>query len=185
MRKRNTIDFILPQRLDSWYNLLSQVIQTPAMATDPIPIGRGEPRYAAELRKAGIAVALVASVEDVRGAASYNGVDLLLLDTSTMTDTSVRDCVRAFSKLKIPTIALVPEYGTAMFDASIPVEDVVILPPRPGEIVADIPIHSPRPRAPEHEQSERFLENAAAVRAALRSGAPDAALGVELAAATA
>lgn len=105
------------------------------MATDPIPIGRGEPRYAAELRKAGIAVALVASVEDVRGAASYNGVDLLLLDTSMMTDTSVRDCVRAFSKLKIPTIALVPEYGTAMFDASIPVEDVVILPPRPGEIV--------------------------------------------------
>ena len=62
---------------------------------------------------------------------------------------------------------------------------VLVMSPRPGEIVADIPIHSPRPRAPEHEQSQRFLEDAAAVRAALRSGSPNAAPGVELAAATA
>ena len=58
---------------------------------------------------------------------------------------------------------------------------VLVMSPRPGAIVADIAIHSPRPRAPEHEQSSRFLEDAAAVRAALRGGAAS----VELAAATA
>ena len=58
---------------------------------------------------------------------------------------------------------------------------VLVMSPRPGAIVADIPIHSPRPRTPEHEQSARFLEDAAAVRAALRAAAPP----VELAAATA
>lgn len=58
---------------------------------------------------------------------------------------------------------------------------VLVMSPRPGAIVADIEIHSPRPRTPEHEQSERFLEDAAAVRAALRAAAP----AVELAAATA
>lgn len=49
---------------------------------------------------------------------------------------------------------------------------VLVMSPRPGAIVADIPIHSPRPRTPEHEQSARFLEDAAAVRAALRAAAP-------------
>ncbi len=105
------------------------------MSTDPIPIGRGQPRYAAELRNEGIAVALVASVADVRSAPSYDGIDLLLLDTSAMTDTAVRNCVREFSKLKIPAIALVPEHRAAEFDPSIPVADVVILPPHAGEIV--------------------------------------------------
>ncbi len=49
---------------------------------------------------------------------------------------------------------------------------VLVMSPRPGEIVADLPIHSPRPRTPEHEQSPRFLEDAAAVRAALRAAGP-------------
>ena len=129
------IDVILPQ---SCYSLVYSHISghaNTAMSTDPIPIGRGEPRYVAELRNEGIAVALVASVADVRSAPSYDGVHLLLLDTSAMTDTAVRNCVREFSKLKIPAIALVPEHGAAMFDSSIPVADVVILPPRAGELV--------------------------------------------------
>ena len=46
---------------------------------------------------------------------------------------------------------------------------VLVMSPRPGEIIADIPIHSPRPRDPDHELSERFISDASAVRAALRA----------------
>ena len=46
---------------------------------------------------------------------------------------------------------------------------VLVMSPRPGAIVADIPIHSPRPRDPDHELSERFISDASAVRAALRA----------------
>ncbi len=46
---------------------------------------------------------------------------------------------------------------------------VLVMSPRPGRIIADIPITAPRPRQPEHEHSDRFVNDTAIVRAALRS----------------
>ena len=46
---------------------------------------------------------------------------------------------------------------------------VLVMSPRPGRIIADIPITAPRPRRPEHEHSDRFVNDTAIVRAALRS----------------
>ncbi|MYB21299.1 MAG: ABC transporter ATP-binding protein [Chloroflexi bacterium] len=46
---------------------------------------------------------------------------------------------------------------------------VLVMSPRPGRIVADIPVSTPRPRRPEHEHSDRFINDTAIVRAALRS----------------
>ena len=46
---------------------------------------------------------------------------------------------------------------------------VLVMSPRPGRIIADIPISTPRPRQPEHEHSDRFINDTAIVRAALRS----------------
>ncbi len=46
---------------------------------------------------------------------------------------------------------------------------VLVMSPRPGRIIADIPISAPRPRRPEHEHSDRFINDTAIVRAALRS----------------
>ncbi|MXX80155.1 MAG: ABC transporter ATP-binding protein [Chloroflexi bacterium] len=46
---------------------------------------------------------------------------------------------------------------------------VLVMSPRPGRIVADIPVSAPRPRRPEHEHSDRFINDTAIVRAALRS----------------
>lgn len=46
---------------------------------------------------------------------------------------------------------------------------VLVMSPRPGRIIADIPITTPRPRRPEHEHSDRFINDTAIVRAALRS----------------
>ena len=46
---------------------------------------------------------------------------------------------------------------------------VLVMSPRPGRIIADIPITTPRPRRPEHEHSDRFVNDTAIVRSALRS----------------
>jgi len=46
---------------------------------------------------------------------------------------------------------------------------VLVMSPRPGRIIADIPITAPRPRRPEHEHADRFINDTAIVRAALRS----------------
>ncbi len=46
---------------------------------------------------------------------------------------------------------------------------VLVMSPRPGRIIADIPITTSRPRRPEHEHSDRFINDTAVVRAALRS----------------
>ena len=46
---------------------------------------------------------------------------------------------------------------------------VLVMSPRPGRIIADIPITTSRPRRPEHEHSDRFINDTAIVRAALRS----------------
>ena len=46
---------------------------------------------------------------------------------------------------------------------------VLVMSPRPGRIIADIPITTSRPRRPEHEHSDRFVNDTAIVRAALRS----------------
>ena len=46
---------------------------------------------------------------------------------------------------------------------------VLVMSPRPGRLIADIPITASRPRRPEHEHSDRFINDTAVVRAALRS----------------
>ncbi len=46
---------------------------------------------------------------------------------------------------------------------------VLVMSPRPGRIIADVPITTPQPRRPEHEHSDRFINNCAIVRAALRA----------------
>lgn len=46
---------------------------------------------------------------------------------------------------------------------------VLVMSPRPGRIIADIPITTPRPRRPEHEHSDRFMNDVANVRSALRA----------------
>ena len=46
---------------------------------------------------------------------------------------------------------------------------VLVMSPRPGRIIADVPITTPQPRRPEHEHSDRFINDCAIVRAALRA----------------
>ena len=46
---------------------------------------------------------------------------------------------------------------------------VLVMSPRPGRIIADVPVTTPQPRRPEHEHSDRFINDCAVVRAALRA----------------
>ena len=105
------------------------------MSTHPIRIGSKVADYPAELRGEGIVASLTASISDMRTESDYEGVDLALLDTATMADATVKACLQEFTRLKVPTIALVPEHGVGMFDHSLPVADVMVVPAPPGEIV--------------------------------------------------
>ena len=105
------------------------------MTANPIPIRNGEPDYLAELRDEGIAAWLTTSMTDMRAASDYEGVELALLDTTAMADSTVKACILEFTKLEIPTIALVPEHGVGMFDPALPFADVMVVPARPGEII--------------------------------------------------
>ena len=105
------------------------------MTANPIPIRSGGSDYLAELRDEGIVASLTTSMTDMRAASRHEGVDLALLDTTTMTDATVKACILEFTRLKIPTIALVPEHGVGMFDPSLPFADVMVVPARPGEII--------------------------------------------------
>ncbi len=105
------------------------------MTANPIPIRNREPDYLAELRDGGVVASLTAGIADVRAPSDYEGVDIALVDTSAMTDATVKACILEFTKLKIPTIALAPERGVGMFDPSLPFADVMIVPARPGEIL--------------------------------------------------
>ncbi len=105
------------------------------MSTHPIRIGSKVADYPAELRGEGIVASLAASISDMKTASDYEGVDLALLDTTTMADATVKACLQEFTRLKVPTIALVPEHGIGMFDHSLPVADVMVVPARLGEII--------------------------------------------------
>ena len=105
------------------------------MTANPIPIRGGESDYLAELRDEGIAASLTTSVTDMRRGQDYEGVDLALVDTTRMADATVKACILEYTRLKIPTIALVPEHGVGMFDPSLPFADVMVVPARPGEII--------------------------------------------------
>ena len=105
------------------------------MTANPIPIRSGGSDYLAELRDEGIVASLTTSMTDMRASSRHEGVDLALLDTTTMTDATVKACILEFTRLKIPTIALVPEHGVGMFDPSLPFADVMVVPARPGEII--------------------------------------------------
>lgn len=113
---------------------LSVYANTP-MSTKPIPIGSEKPDYLAELRSEGITAVLPAGLADMRAASDYDGVDLALLDTTAMPDVTVKACIREFTRVKIPTIALVPEQSVGMFDTTLPVGDLMVTPSHPGEIV--------------------------------------------------
>ena len=113
------------------------------MTANPIPIRGGESDYLAELRDEGIVASLATSMTDMRSSSDYEGVDLALVDTTAMADATVKACILEFTRLKIPTIALVPEHGVGMFDPSLPFADVMVVPSRPRRD------HPPRKAAPE------------------------------------
>ena len=105
------------------------------MTTSPIPIGRDEAYYLSELRDEGFVAVLVTSEMDLRGIRNSDGIDLVLLDMGAMSDAEMKGCVREFTRLEMPMIALVPEHLVEMFDPSLPIDDLVVSPPRPDELV--------------------------------------------------
>lgn len=104
------------------------------MTTDPIPIGHDEAHYVSELRDEGISAVLVTSEMGLQGVHDSKDLDLALLDVSAMPEAEMKLCVREFTRLEVPTIALVPERLIGMFDPSLAIDDLVISPTRLDEL---------------------------------------------------
>ena len=102
------------------------------MTSGPIPIGRDEAVYLAELRNQGISAVVVSSEYDIAAMDNLDGVALVLVDATSMSRAELQSCVRQCSRLELPTIALVTERQLNNLDASMKVGDFVVGASLPG-----------------------------------------------------
>jgi DNA-binding response OmpR family regulator len=108
------------------------------MAIGPTPIQdeqRSETGLLAALRVHRIDAVLVTGVEDLDALDPDPVPALALVDLGSMSGSEFADCLRRCSELKIPVIALVPDGQVAGVDPALEVDDLVVSPPRPDELV--------------------------------------------------
>ena len=108
------------------------------MAIGPTPIQdeqRSETGLLAALRVHRIDAVLVTGGEDLDALDPDPVPALALVDLGAMSGTELADCLRRCSELKIPVIALVPDGQVAGVDPALEVDDLVVSPPRPDELV--------------------------------------------------
>ena len=106
-----------------------------------------ESPYVAALRERGIEAAIVGG-EDEQPDLDFRALEdelealdradlpaLVLFDSSSMSRAEARACVQRCGRLKLPVIALVSDQRLTTFDATLPVDDLVVTPLRPDELV--------------------------------------------------
>ena len=108
------------------------------MSTRPVPFSQPdhlEPGFMTTLRDQGIDPILVASEALLDTITADDMPSVALLDIGSMPTFEVEDCVRRCAELQVPVIALVPEDRVSHFDAGLGVDDFLVSPPRPDELV--------------------------------------------------
>ena len=108
------------------------------MAIGPRPLQdeqRSETGLLAALRAFRIEAVLVARGEDLDSLGADRIPALALVDLGSMSGSELADCLRRCSALKLPVIALVPAGQEAGVDPALEVDDLVVGPPRPDELV--------------------------------------------------
>ena len=105
--------------------------------TAPMPDHRvAEPGYLSALRSHGIEPVLVSAQEDLDSIGGDVMPSLVLVDAGAMPVVEVRECLSTLAKLRLPVIALVPEELVSDFGRYLDVDDFVLIPPQPAELVA-------------------------------------------------
>ena len=102
-----------------------------SLAGDEAP--RSDP--VAILSSKGIVAVVITSEEDIDSVEVDSLPNLALADVSSMQRGEVRRCVRRCSHLKVPIIALVPDAQVPDLDVGLGIDDFVVVPVDPGELV--------------------------------------------------
>ena len=88
------------------------------------------------LASRGIRAAILSSEADPDTIAGDSMPQLVLLDVSAMPNPELRRCVQRCLQLKLAVIALVPRERLADLDATLGIDDFVVSPPIPDELIA-------------------------------------------------
>ena len=109
------------------------------MAVDPTPLRQVEPlepSFLAVLRERGIEPILVSGDAELDAINADDVPGLALIDAGAMSQAELGECVRRCSQLRLPVIALVPYDQVADIEPALGIDDFVLGPPRPDELVA-------------------------------------------------
>ena len=107
------------------------------MAISPTPldhIPRQVQGVVAELDGHGIRAVLVSGIADLEAPTATPA--LALLDLGPLRGNELGECAVLCAELRLPAIALVPERFASGLDSSLGIDDFVLMPPRPGELLA-------------------------------------------------
>ena len=109
------------------------------MTIGPVPldhIQHLEPSTLTALQGDGIQPIVVTHEADLDGIRTDETPSLAYVDLASVSRLELRDCARRCTQLGLPMIVLVPPDRLVDLDASLGIDDFVLLPPRPGELVA-------------------------------------------------
>jgi len=128
------------------YNRASERIEPPSPAVGgslmgPVHISKTESEendWLDYLEAEGIEVILVERPEDLDSLTSEEAPNIALLDMAVLGAAAVRDCVERCSRLRIPTIALVPRNLVSALDIRIELDDFVSSPPDANELLTRV-----------------------------------------------
>ena len=84
----------------------------------------------------GIKPVLVTGAADLEGLRSDETYSLALLDVGAVGAEELRECALRCVRLRLPVIALMPQRRVADLDPALGIDDFVLMPPRPGELLA-------------------------------------------------
>ncbi len=101
----------------------------------PIPEDDLQSEWVELLEEEGIEFAIVKSDADLETMTSEPMPQVVFVDFATLTSSDVKECIERCSQLKLPVIALVPPYHVSNMDIKLELNDFVVSPPDPDELV--------------------------------------------------
>lgn len=90
------------------------------------------------LEEEGIEFAMVKSDADLEAITSEPPPQVVFVDFAALTNSDVKECIERCSKLKLPIIALVPPYQVSNLDIKLELDDFVVSPADPDELVTRV-----------------------------------------------
>ena len=112
------------------------------------PQGPGDPDPIGMLKAHGIEAVAVYDETDLGSLETASPPHMVLMDASSLSGAELRRCLRGCARLKIPAIVLVPEPQLPDLDPSVGIDDFVVTPLRPAELLARADLVLRRRRSP-------------------------------------